>query len=154
MLRAHEGGPRGSCHPHPPHPLTPSPLNWGPGCTKGLALPPLTTPKNVSRLPLHSLPSCSGQCPNARTSHLGLAKPVPTVGGGAPLPCLAPVLAALRTLPCIRKHAGVGRESRSGLENDVAVLPRPDFLLSLALWRLSPEGHRQESPIMLIQTNL
>lgn len=58
---------------------------------------------------------------------------------GASLPCLAQILAALRTLPCIRKHAGVGLESRSGLENDVATLLRPDFLLSLALCYLSPE---------------
>lgn len=46
-------------------------------------------------------------------------------GGGASLPCLAPTLAARCSLPCIRKHAGVGLESRSGLENDVETLPRP-----------------------------
>lgn len=73
---------------------------------------------------------------------------------GASLPCLAQILAALKTPPCIRKHAGVGLESRSGLENDVATLLRPDFLLSLALCSLSPEGHSQESPITLIRTNL
>lgn len=47
--------------------------------------------------------------------------------------CLALILAAIRTMPCIRKHAGVGLESRSGLENNVGTLLRPDFLLSLAM---------------------
>lgn len=47
--------------------------------------------------------------------------------------CLALILAAIRTMPCIRKHAGVGLESRSGLENNVGILLRPDFLLSLAM---------------------
>lgn len=69
----------------PPHP--PSPLNWNSDWAKGPvlcllpaveAIPPLPNPP--SRLPL---PSCSGHCPNASTSHLGLAKPVPTVGGQA-----------------------------------------------------------------------
>lgn len=51
-----------------------------------------------------------------------------------PLICLAAVLAAARTTPCIRKHAGVGLESRSelGKKNNVGTLARPDFLLSLA----------------------
>lgn len=68
---------------------------------------------------------------------------------GASLPCLAQILAALRTLPCIRKHAGVGLESRSGLENDVATLFRPDFLLSLALCYLSPEATARSHPSCL-----
>lgn len=40
-------------------------------------LPLQTTPSH------RPLPSCSGQCPNASMSHLGLAKPVPTVRGQA-----------------------------------------------------------------------
>lgn len=80
MLRAHKGGPWG------PPILTPSPL----------LIPKLELwmGKGISSLPLaccgdhfppsrSPLPSCSGQCPNASTSHLGLAKPVPTVGGQA-----------------------------------------------------------------------
>lgn len=59
---------------------------------------------------------------------------------GASLPFLAQILAAGRTLPCIRKHVGLGLESRSGLENDVGTLVGPDFLLSLALCLLSPEA--------------
>lgn len=68
------------------------------------------------------------------------------VGGGCSLPCLAPTLAARCSLPCIRKHAGVGLESRSGLENDVEALPRPPRLsaelgtarVPLPPWRLQP----------------
>lgn len=68
---------------------------------------------------------------------------------GASLPCLAPILAALCILPCIRKHAGVGLESRSGLENDVATLLKPEFLLSLALCSLSPEATARSHPSCL-----
>lgn len=62
------------------------------------------------------------------------------------LHCLAHFLAAPRTLPCIRKHAGLGLESRSGLENNVGTLLRPDFLLSLALCCLSPEAPQPGVP--------
>lgn len=65
------------------------------------------------------------------------------------LPCLAPILAALRTLPCIRKHAGVGLESRSGLENNVGTLLRLDFLLSLALCYPSPKATARSHPSCL-----
>ena len=68
---------------------------------------------------------------------------------GAPsLPRLAQILAALRTLPCIRKHAGVGLESRSGLENK---LLRPEFLLSvgIVLRALSLEATARSHPSCL-----
>lgn len=54
--------------------------------------------------------------------------------------CLALVLADIRTMPCMQKHAGMGLESRSGLENSVGRLLRPDFLLSLAVCCPSPEA--------------
>lgn len=74
--------PLGASQPSPPHPS--SPLNWGSGWAKGPVF--RLSPAGVghflceppTRLPC---PSCSGQCPNASTSHLGLAKPVPTAGG-------------------------------------------------------------------------
>lgn len=54
--------------------------------------------------------------------------------------CLALILADIRTMPCIQKHAGMGPESRSGLENNVGTLLRPDFLLSLAVRGPPPEA--------------
>lgn len=73
---------------------------------------------------------------------------------GALLPSLAQILASGRTLPCIGKRAGLGLKSRSGLENDAARLQRPDVLLSLALCSPSLEAHDEESPFVLIHTNL
>lgn len=65
--------------------------------------------------------------------------------------CLALILAAIRTMPCIRKHAGVGLESRSGLENNVGTLLRPDFLLSLAMCYLSPKATARSHPSCLLR---
>lgn len=69
-----------------------------------------------------------------------------SVGRGV---CVRESQAALCILPCIRKHAGVGLESRSGLENDVATLLKPEFLLSLALCSLSPEATARSHPSCL-----
>lgn len=85
-LGAHKGGPWRPCT------LTPSPfltLELEHRLGKATSSPPcacwvgwgggFNTHNPSSHLPL---PSCSGWCPNASTSHLGLPKPVLTAEGG------------------------------------------------------------------------
>ena len=111
MLRAHKGGPRG------PPVLTPSPLLtpeleiW---LGKGTSSLPLACCGGRSPPSRPPLPSCSGQCPNASTSHLGLAKPVPTVGG-------AGVTRSVESTHPWREHNGPRTGWLTGLRTDNTV---------------------------------
>lgn len=101
-------------YPYPPHPF--SPLNWSSGwqrdkpsalCTIG----DYHTHNPSAHLPL---PSCGGQCPNANMSHLGLAKPVPVVGG-------AGVTCSVESTHPWRKHSGSRTGWLTGLGTDNSV---------------------------------
>lgn len=83
-LGAHEGAP-GGLVPSPPHPSSPlCGLEKGPVLRLVPAMVVVVggfkTHNPSSHLPL---PSCSGWCLNASTSHLGLPKPVLTAEGGS-----------------------------------------------------------------------
>lgn len=76
-----KAAPWGTSNPSP-HPFSPRnrDSDWarGPVLCLSSIFEATSSPKYPSCLPLAS---CSGHCPNASTSHLGLAKPDPTVRG-------------------------------------------------------------------------